>query len=78
MSHAFPDPVVLAEFSQRVEAELFSSVLKAAGINAMIQSDDCGTVDPALAFGLGVKIFVDLQDIEKAKELMKSVNEPSE
>ncbi len=73
MSHAFPDPVVLAEFSQRVEAELVCSVLEAAGVIATIQSDDCGTVDPALAFGLGVKIIVDSANVEQAQEILQAV-----
>ena len=73
MSHAFPDPVVLGEFSQRTEAELIYSVLDAAGINATVQSDDCGTVDPALAFARGVKIIVDMENFDQAKEVLQAV-----
>ena len=73
MSCEMSKPVVLAEFSQRVEADLVHSVLEAAGIDAIVQSDDCGTVDPALAFGLGVKLIVDEASLTEAQEIMRVV-----
>ena len=40
--------VVLQEFGSRMEAEIVKELLVSNDIEALVVSDDCGTVDPAL------------------------------
>jgi hypothetical protein len=62
--------VVLREFSSRGEAEITREVLAAIGIEAYVISDDCGSVDPALAFGRGVQLLVAARDLRKAQQVI--------
>jgi hypothetical protein len=75
MSGEIQEPVLLAEFGQRVEAEIALSALEAAGIRALVQADDCGAVDPALAFGRGVRLVVSQVDLERAREVLREARE---
>ena len=49
------------------------SFLRDNGVQADIRSDDCGGVDPALAFTRGVEVRVLEEDFEKAEELLKAL-----
>lgn len=40
------------------------------GIRSFVQSDDCGGVDPALAFSNGTRILVDPRDLAAARRLL--------
>lgn len=66
------DRVILKTVASRVEAELIQSVLAGSGIEAIIISDDCGAVDPALAFGRGVHLTVVRDDLERALRAISS------
>ena len=55
-------PVVLREFSYRADAEIVREFLAANGIEAFVNSDDCGSVDPALQFARGVQLMVAEED----------------
>ena len=58
--------VVVARLNVRHEAELLRGVLAAHGIAAVVNSDDCGTIDPALGFGREVQLFVGADDAQRA------------
>ena len=58
--------VVFRTFNTRAEAEAVRAVLSGCGIEARVRSDDCGAVDPALAFGRGVELLVPEDDVERA------------
>ncbi len=62
--------VVVRTFGTRGEAEAARAFLEGHGIEAYIESDDCGAVDPALAFGRGVKLTVEEASRERAARLL--------
>ena len=65
--------VVLREFSSRVEAEIVKELLVSNGIDALVVSDDCGAVDPALQFGRGVRLLVTATDASEAQLLLAAL-----
>jgi hypothetical protein len=62
--------VVLREFSSRGEAEIVRELLLTEGIQAFVISDDCGSVDPGLAFGRGVQLLVAESDLADAIQVI--------
>jgi hypothetical protein len=72
-----PDGVVLRRCNYRHEAEMIRSVLEGDGIKALVFSDDCGSVDPALGLVRGVCVAVAAEDVERAEELLGQVAEPA-
>lgn len=61
------DWVVLRTFSTHIEADLASSALAAAGIDASIRADDCGGVYP---FKGGIEVLVAQEDAALAAEVL--------
>lgn len=61
---------VLREFNSRGDAEIVRELLLAHGIETFVVSDDCGSVDPALAFGRGVQLYVSTDDAEEARQIL--------
>jgi hypothetical protein len=61
------DWVVVRTFSTHIEADLASSALAAAGIDASIRADDCGGVYP---FKGGVELMVAQEDAAVAAEVL--------
>ncbi len=59
--------VQLTSVAQRCLAAPLVAFLADQGIEARVSSDDCGGVDPALAFALGVGIQVPAEDLEAAE-----------
>jgi hypothetical protein len=59
--------VLCREFNSRGEAEIVHELLLANGIESFVSSDDCGSVDPALAFARGVQLYVAVEDAPKAE-----------
>ena len=57
---------VLRTFGSRNEAEAVRALLSGSGIDAFVDSDYCGALDPALAFGRGVELLVAEEDLERA------------
>ncbi len=45
-------------------------LLRDNGIRSFVQSDDCGGVDPALAFSNGTRVMVDPADLVAARRLL--------
>ncbi len=66
---------ILITLEQRFLAAPILGLLVDNGIDARVSSDDCGGVDPALAFALGVRVLVPLEDAERATELLKEYQE---
>ena len=69
--------VTVATFLNHVEADLAKSALEAAGIESMIQSDDCGGVRPHLWMG-GVQLLVRDEDAQRAIEILNAEAENQE
>jgi hypothetical protein len=61
------DWIVLRTFSTHIEADLASTALAAAGIDASIRADDCGGVYP---FKGGVELMVAQEDAALATEVL--------
>lgn len=61
------DWVVIRTFATHIEADLASSALAAAGIDASIRADDCGGVYP---FKGGVELLVSADDAGAAIEVL--------
>ena len=68
--------VVVRTFNTRGEAEAARAFLEGHGIEAFVDSDDCGAVDPALAFVRGVKLLVDEGSRETADRLLSEIETP--
>jgi Putative prokaryotic signal transducing protein len=65
--------VVLQEFGSRMEAEIVKELLVSNDIEALVVSDDCGAVDPALQFGRGVRLLVLATDASEAQMLLAAL-----
>jgi hypothetical protein len=65
--------VVLRTFSSRSEAQAAQSILAGSSIDSFVASDDCGAVDPGLAFGRGVDLLVAADDLVRAEQVMSEV-----
>ncbi|HEO65742.1 MAG TPA: DUF2007 domain-containing protein [Spirochaetes bacterium] len=65
--------IVLATFTNEINAEIVRAKLEANGINSFVFKDDCGGMEPQLQLILGVQVLVDSEDIEKAKKLLRKV-----
>jgi hypothetical protein len=61
--------VTIGTFLNHIEADLAKSALEAAGIESMIQSDDCGGVRPHLWMG-GIQLLVRDEDAQRALEIL--------
>jgi hypothetical protein len=54
----------------RALAEPILALLADNGIRAFVNSDDCGGVDPALAFANGTRVMVAPEDLPRARSLL--------
>ncbi len=61
---------MLTRAPQRALAQPIVDLLQDHEINAWIQSDDCGGVDPALNFVNGTHVMVPRGALERARELL--------
>jgi hypothetical protein len=69
------DLVVVGTFLKHFEADLARSALEAAGIEAIIRSDDCGGQRPHFWMG-GIEILVRAEDAAYASEVIESQSTP--
>ena len=67
------DFVVLRTLSSRNEAEAVQAILSGSEIESHVESDDCGALDPALAFGRGARLIVATTDRERATDVLSKV-----
>ena len=65
---------VLRTFVNTVEAQLARSALEAAGIMAVIRSDDCGGMRPHMQLG-GVDLLVRSENAEEAGAVLDAVQD---
>ena len=61
---------VLTVVAQRVLAAPLVAFLADEGVEAWVESDDCGGVDPALMFSNGVRVEVRPEQLARAQELL--------
>ncbi len=64
------DWVVVRTFTTHIEADLASSALAAAGIDASIRADDCGGVYP---FKGGIELLVSQDEAALATEVLDTI-----
>lgn len=62
--------VVVGTYINQFPADVAKTALEAAGIDAMIRSDDCGGMRPHLWVG-GVQLLVRAEDRERAVEVLR-------
>ena len=62
--------VVVREVPNRAEAPPIVAFLEDQGIRAIVHSDDCGGVDPALAFIHRAQVLVPSDVAERARALL--------
>jgi hypothetical protein len=64
--------VVVQSFATRAEADMAKSVLEAAEIDSMIQSDSVGGMRPHVAWASGgFKLLVREEDLDAAHQLLE-------
>ena len=66
------DPVVVARFHYRHEAELAYGYLTDAGIDAALFIDDVGGMEVGLAFSNPGRVVVRAEDAEEARRILES------
>jgi len=64
------DLVIVRTFLNPFDAELAKSALEAAEIQAIVQADDAGGVQPGLWVGRGVELLVRTEDAARADEVL--------
>lgn len=69
------EPVIVRQFLSTIEAELAQGALHAAGIDAIVSSDDCGGMRPHLQVGR-VSLLVRPEDIEEATRILDVPPDP--
>jgi uncharacterized glyoxalase superfamily protein PhnB len=67
----------VANFLNRIDAELACGALQAAGISAMVAADDAAGTRPHLWMG-GVRLLVRSDDVESAKAILREAEEAHE
>ena len=66
------DLVVVEEFTNVVQAEVFRAMLNASGIDAIVVKDDAGGMAPALQIFVGVQLMVRAEDLDVAREILEA------
>jgi hypothetical protein len=64
--------VVVAEFDHRQQAETLVNLLSSFGVPSRVVADDLGGIAPGQSFLQGVKVVVDIEDSERAREILGS------
>ena len=67
--------VVIATYSNQIEAEVAQATLAEAEIESFLKFDDTGGMLPALQLTAGVKILVDKADEPEARTLLRGEEE---
>jgi hypothetical protein len=62
--------VTVKTFPDRIDAELARSALEAAGIEAIIRTDDAGGLQPGLAMSNGVALLVRVENVSAAADVL--------
>ncbi len=68
-----PDGMVeIAVYTTDMEARVAEACLRAAGIEAFVDADDCGGMRPELAYSIGVRLYVTEAQERRARDLLAS------
>jgi putative signal transducing protein len=70
------DLVVVRTFTDRIEADLASSALDAAGIESMVRGDDAGGTQPGMAMGHPIELIVRAADAAAARDVLDTTAQP--
>lgn len=65
--------VVLKTYFNDTDAQLASSLLKSSGIEVFIRRDNFGGMGPHLAFARGIRLLVQKEDEENARQLLSEL-----
>ncbi len=65
--------VPILGFDYRHEAQLASSFLNAHGLSAVVSSDDCGALHPAIGFAREAFVRIPSSDVDEADDLLDAV-----
>lgn len=68
--------IVVQTFINEVEAQEARAQLEARGLEALIESDNCGGMRPHFDYSVGVKVLVREQQLEQAQELLRAAFVP--
>jgi len=70
--------IAVRTYLNNIDAEMAVSVLEAAGIDAVLQRDDCGGVRPSLWLS-GIGVLVRREDLEAARRVLDTpATDPAE
>jgi hypothetical protein len=67
------EPVEVARFVHRQDAELAQSLLEANDIDAIVAADDCGNAYAGVAPG-SIRLLVEADDEERAREVLQAAD----
>ncbi|HTM25024.1 MAG TPA: DUF2007 domain-containing protein [Vicinamibacterales bacterium] len=65
---SFPDLIAISTFPSAIDAQIARGLLRAAGIQSIIRTDDGGGMYPAIG---GAQLLVRVEDREKAEEALR-------
>jgi len=65
------EPVIIARFHYRHQAELAHGYLQSAGIDAALFVDDAGGMEVGLAFTNPARLLVRSGDVEEARSVLR-------
>ena len=65
--------ICVKTFNNRVEAEMAKGVLESEEIDAIIETDDLGGLQPGMTFTRGAKLMVKEESAEAARSILKSI-----
>jgi hypothetical protein len=69
--------VVIATYNSRPDAELMMTYLGNEGIDVFESPDDCGGTNPAIGFGMGIRLLVPKSQAEQASALINEMEKDS-
>ena len=67
--------ILVATYSDEIEARLAQATLAAAGIESYLKYEDTGGMMPVLLQSKGVKVLVDEKNLDEAKTVLSSTAE---
>jgi len=68
------DLVKLEVYNSEIDADLARARLEGAGIQAVILSDDCGGMNPALTYVRGLRLMVRAEDEATARDVLSATD----
>lgn len=69
------DFIVIRVFNNEIESAMAQQMLEGAGIKSFAFKDDVGGMEPQLQLAGGVRLIVNVADVQRAEEVLASVSE---